>query len=385
MRTLTALIAALMLVHASCVGLAEAEVSVYIAPGSLTKEVSLALMQQLAQAMPQAAFACTDEGAGTLWQQVMGGDGPQLAVCTAQEAARFADEGLLLPLEMESSEAERVADAVLAACTREGEVVIAPLYASHRRMAVSREMIEELQLGTLLDARISPVWQPMQLYQVLEEAALSGGLAMELWPCGSGDGDALLAFVQALYGGLFALPGGCVAADNDATVMAVEWLCDLVDAGLIGMAASREAALQHFLDGETALFIDWTDEEARAFAASGEGKAKFVGMPYPSSLGMPVRDARVTGVVAFRTGDDERDAMLAEAAVRLAQGERTQRVLGERAIYEDDALWLACPGEGDGGSALRGLMGAAIDAALAGEICPEAAMRLVQAAYEGGR
>jgi len=100
---------------------------------------------------------------------------------------------------------------------------------------------------------------------------------------------------------------------------------------------------------------------------------------------MPVRDARVTGVVAFRTGDDERDAMLAEAAVRLAQGERTQRVLGERAIYEDDALWLACPGEGDGGSALRGLMGAAIDAALAGEICPEAAMRLVQAAYEGGR
>jgi len=156
-----------------------------------------------------------------------------------------------------------------------------------------------------------------------------------------------------------------------------------VDAEMIGMADSREEALQNFLDGKTALFIDWTDADAQAFASAGEGKAKFVSMPYPSSLGIPVRDAQITGVVAFRTGDSERDELLAEAAILLVQSERTQRVLGEQAIYEDDALWLACPGAG--GSALRGLMGAAIDAALAGEIRAEAAMRLVQAAYEGGR
>lgn len=383
MRTLTALIAALMLALVSCTAAADEETLVRIAPGSLKKGTALALAQLLEQAMPQAAFVCADEDEGTLWQQVLSGEGPQLAICTAQEAVRFASEGLILPLDMEDGEAERIADAVLDACTQAGEVVMAPLYASHRRMAVSKEMIEDMQLGALLDTRISPVWQPMQLYQVLEEATLSGGLAMELWPCGAGDGEALLAFVQALYGGVFALPGGCVEADNDAAVMAVEWLCDMVDAEMIGLADSREEALRHFLDGETALFIDWTDADAQAFASTGEDKAKFVSMPYPSSLGVPVRDAQVTGVVAFRTGDSERDALLAEAAILLAQGERAQRILGERAIYEDDALWLSCPGAG--GSALRGLMGAAIDAALAGEIRPEAAMRLVQAAYEGGR
>lgn len=382
MRIRTALAATLMLIHLTFAA-AETAVTVHVTPDSLTKDASLVLMQQLERALPQATFVCTDDGtAGTLWQQVLRGSAPQLAICTAQEAARFASEGLLLPLDLEDSEAERMDSAVLAACTKDGQLFMAPLLARHRRMAVNRQLLEELTLDTLLDARENPVWQPMQLYQVLEEASISGGCGMEIWPCGE-EADALLAFVQALYGGVFVQPGEGVAADNEAAVMAVEWLCEMVSGGLIGMAESREEALAHFLTGETVLFIDWTDADERAHAASKAGGAEMMGMPYPSSLGIPVRDMQVTGVVAFATGDAQLDALLVRAAGMLAQDERVGRVLGDRAIFRDDALWLASPGVSGGTDALRALEGAAIDAALTGEISPRAAMRLVQAVCGG--
>ena len=383
MRIRTALAATLMLIHLTFAA-AETAVTVHVTPDSLTKDASLVLMQQLERALPQAAFTCTDDAAaGTLWQQVLRGSAPQLAICTAQEAARFASEGLLLPLDLEESETERMDSAVLAACTRDGQLLMAPMLARHRRMAVNRQMLEEMALGSLLDVRENPVWQPIQLYQVLEEASISGGFGMEIWPCGGEDADALLAFVQALYGGVLVQPGEGVAADNEAAVMAVEWLCEMVSGGLIGMAESREEALAHFLAGETAVFIDWTDADERAHAASKEGGVELMGMPYPSSLGIPVRDMQVTGVVAFATGDAQMDALLVRAAVMLAQDEQVGRVLGDRALFRDDTLWLASPGVSGGTDALRALMGAAIDAALMGEISPRAAMRLVQAVCGG--
>lgn len=378
MRMMTALTMALMLALVCGMVAAEEAISVYIAPDSLTKEASLALVQRLAQAMP----AAVDDGDSTLWQRVMAGDAPQLAICTAQEAARYAGEGLLLPLDMEAEDAERIAEAVLSACTLDGELFIAPLYARHRRMAVNRRLMEKLQVAALMDERVFPVWQPMQLVQVMEEAALSGMYAFEVWPCGE-DGGALLALIQALYGGAFVTEEG-VQADNDAAVMALEWLCDAADAEMIGMVGSREEALRHFLDGETVLFIDWSDEDAQRYAASGEEKMTFVRMPYPSSLGLPVRDMQVTGIAAFRTGDVQRDAQLAKAAQLLARDDQVRRVLGERGIEADDAFWLASPGE-SGVSALRALTGAAVDAVLSGEMEAEAALRLAQAAYEGGR
>ena len=383
MRIRTALAATLMLIHLTFAA-AETAVTVHVTPDSLTKDASLVLMQQLERALPQAAFTCTDDAAaGTLWQQVLRGSAPQLAICTAQEAARFASEGLLLPLDLEESETERMDSAVLTACTKDGQLMMAPLLARHRRMAVNRQLLEELTLDTLLDARENPVWQPMQRYQVLAEASSSGGCGMEIWPCGGEDADALLAFVQALYGGVFVQPGEGVAADNAAAVMAVEWLCEMVSGGLIGMAESREEALAHFLRGETALFIDWTDADERAHAASKAGGAELMGMPYPSSLGIPVRDMQVTGVVAFATCDAQLDALLVRAAGVLAQDDQVGRVLGDRAIFRDDALWLASPGVSGGTDALRALEGAAIDAALTGEISPRAAMRLVQAVCGG--
>ena len=382
MKMLTALLA-LLLATMACAYAEETEIWVYAAPGKLTGQASLTLTQLLGQAVPQAKAAYIQEE-GTLFDSVLDGHGPHLAVCTAQEAKRLAEEGLLLPLELSQSEAERIAKTVLSACTYEGEVFMAPLYAKHRRMAVNRRMMESLQIAALMDTRAFPVWQPMQLYQVLEEASLAGGYAMEIWPCGGEDGDALIAFVQALYGGEFVTGGKNVKIDNDAAVMALEWICDMVEGDMIGVAKSREEALYHFLEGETALFIDWTDEDAQAFAASGEDKQKIVGMPYPSSTGIPVRDMQVTGIVALRTGDADTDAMLSEAAAALAADEKLARVLGERAIYKDDALWLSFPGAG-GASALRALTGAAIDAAVAGDMEAEAALRLAQEAYEGGR
>ena len=384
MKILAALMAALLLAGMACACANEMEISVYAAPGSLTKEASLMLAQALGQDIPQAHVTFA-QGEETLLERVLSGEGPHLAVCTAQEAKRLAGEGLLLPLELTQGEAERLAKAVLSACTYGGDVFMAPLYARHRRMAVNRQMMEALQIAALMDTRAFPVWQPMQLYQVLEEASLAGGYAMEIWPCGGEDGDALIAFVQALYGGEFMPGGGRVNIDNDAAVMALEWICDMVDGDLIRLVQSREEALRHFLEGETALFIDWTDADAQKYAAAGEGKRKFVSMPYPSSTGLPVRDMRVTGIVALRTGDAETEALLSETAAALAADEKLARVLGERAIDEDGALWLAFPGAGEGGSALRALTGAAIDAAIAGSMEAEAALRLAQAAYEGGR
>lgn len=384
MKILAALMAALVLTGLTFAYAENVEISVYAAPGSLTKEASLTLTQLLEQAVPQANVSFVQDE-GTLLHRVLGGEGPHLAVCSAQEAARLAGEGLLLPLELDQDEAQRIAKAVLSACTYEGDVFMAPLYAHHRRMAVNRQMMEALQIAALMDTRAFPVWQPMQLYQVLEEASLAGGYAMEIWPCHEGSGDAIMAFMQALYGGEVMPGGGNIRIDSKEAVAALEWLCEMAEADMIRMVKSREEALENFLEGETALFIDWTDEEARAFAESGEDQRKFAEMPYPSSMGIPVRDMRVTGIAAFRTGDEEKDALLGKAAAALAADEKLARVLGERAIYEDEALWLSFPGAGGGGSVLRALTGAAVDAAIAGEMEAGAALRLAQAACEGSR
>ena len=384
MKRWTVLIAALMLMVCCGTAAQGKGVLVYAAPGCLTDEAGRALEQLLSQAYGQVEFVILDDETQTLWQLVMNGDGPHLAICTAQEAARFAEDGLLLPLEIDAQEAERIAREVLSSCTYEDELFMAPLYARHRRMAVNRRKMEELQIAALMDEKVFPVWQPIQLYQVLEEAALSDIVAMEFWPCSEEDGDAPMAFLQALYGGVI-VQEGCVQVDQAAAETALEWICDMVDAGYIGMAPSREAALRRFLDGETVLFMDWTDEEARAYERLGNGETQFVSRPYPSSFGIPVRDMEVIGVAAFATGDEETDALTRNAAAFLSGDAQALRVLGERAVYSDGSIWLSFPGAGGGGSALRALMGEAVDAALAGKMTAQAALRFAQQAYEGTR
>lgn len=381
-RIFAALMIALMMSLAAGVLADGQEIAVYIAPGALEEGAAQAVLQLLEQAVPQADFARTDEAAGTLWDQILGGAQPQLAICGMQEIKRAAGEGLLLPLDLDAAAVERVEDHVLYACKTNGEMVMAPLLAQHRGMAVNRRRMEELEIAALTDTRAFPVWQVMQLYQVLEEAVLADSCGMEIWPAAGEDGDALLAFMQALYGGEFTRPGEGIMPDLHASVLALEWLCEMVDSGWIGVAKSREEALKHFVDGETALFIDWTDAEAKRYASGAEGKAAYVSMPYPSSLGIPVRDAQVTGIAALNTGDEALNALLAEAVSAVLRDERLERVLGGRAIFRDDALWLSFPGMGAGGGALRGMLGKAVDAAIAGEIAPEAAMRLVREAAE---
>lgn len=383
MRRWTALFAALMLTAFCGAAAQERAIEVYAAPGCLSREKEIALIQLLAQAYGQAALTRPDDETQSLWQRVMEDDSPHLAICTAQEARRLAKEGLLQPLEADAQEAERIAAAVISACSDEGGLFMAPLYARHRQMAVNQRKMEELQIAALMDEKVFPVWQPMQLYQVLEEAALSGGLAMELWPCSGEDGDAVLAFMQALYGGVIVSESG-VAADNEEAVLALEWMRELIEAGYIGMAESRADALKRFMAGQTALFIDWTDEETRRFSHTGEGKEWLERRAYPSSTGLPVRDMQVVGVAALKTGEGQPDALFRQAAVFLAQDEQAKRILGERGIDGDGALWLSFPGAGGGGSALRALMGEAVDAALTGKMSAQAALQLVQEGYEGG-
>lgn len=379
-RFFAALTLALMMELAALAALADGEVSLYVEPGCMDREAGIALAQMLERELPDGLSVNIREDAGSLWDQVMRGAPPQLAIGTVQEISRCAEEGLLLPLELGATAVERVEKTVLQACRAEGEMIMAPLLARHRSVAVNRRRMEELEIAALTDTRAFPVWQVMQLYQVLEEAALAGGYAMEIWPAAGEDGDALLTFLQAMYGGMFAGPGEGMMTDIHASAAALEWLCEMVDSDWIRVAGNREEALRHFLDGETVLFIDWTDEEAKRYASGAERKAAYMSMPYPSNLGVPVRDAHVTGIAAFATGDEELDALLAEAVNTVMQDERLDRVLGGRAIYRDEALWLSFPGLGAGGGVLRGLLGTAVDAAVTGEISPEAAMCLVREA-----
>ena len=200
-RIFAALMIALMMSLAAGVLADGQEIAVYIAPGALEEGAAQAVLQLLEQAVPQADFARTDEAAGTLWDQILGGAQPQLAICGMQEIKRAAGEGLLLPLDFREVAVERVEEAVLQACRADGELVMAPLLAQHRSMAVNRRRMEELEIAALTDTRAFPVWQVMQLYQVLEEAVLADSCGMEIWPAAGEDGDALLAFMQSMYGG----------------------------------------------------------------------------------------------------------------------------------------------------------------------------------------
>lgn len=380
-RMCAALLAALMLALGVCGALAQTEITVYVSQGALERDTARQLLQLMRRAIPEAAFTAVyeEEAQRTLRELVLEDRAPQLAICPAQEALVWAKEGLLLPLDGGTGEARRMARAVRAACAWDANAYVAPLRARHRQVAVNRKLLDEFELHHLLDARAYPVWQPMQMYQVLEEAAIAGGQAMEIWPVASEDSAAILALVQAMYHGLFlAEDGKTWQADGGAAVSGVEWLQAMVDCELIGVAKSRQDALDRFLEGETALFIDWTEEEDAWLRAQGEDAMEIVTVPYPSSSGVPVRSFDVIGAAVFASGDEQADALAAEAASFLAGNTQAQLVLGERAIFDDGATWLHSLSAHEQGPAMRSALCTALDSVLLRGENAEAAMEAVQ-------
>lgn len=90
---------------------------------------------------------------------------------------------------------------------------------------------------------------------------------------------------------------------------ALEWLQDRVKGGLIARAESRDEALTHFLNGETAIFMDWQSAYSRLYARELEKNGvEIVEMPYPSSTGFVIRSFELTGAcVAAGTDNDKRE------------------------------------------------------------------------------
>jgi len=316
----------------------------------------------------------------TLRELVIAGNTPDLAICSPAAARPWAKEGMLLPLSTRIPDQKRMQRQVLDMCVYGEELFMAPLIARHRQMAVNRTVFEALGMGYMLDRQTYPVWYPAQFYQILEEFMIRDRVAVDVWHAGMEDSAALEALTQAIFGGgLLSEDGRCCRAGAADMIAGVQWLADLMRDGMMGLQPSRSEALERFLTGETAIWIDWTKETEKAAAMRGR-ETDIVTMPYPSATGLPVRSFELTGVCAFLSGDSARDATLRRACELLSTA--AEDVLGARGIWQDGALWPASLSANDTGATLRSLFCEALERVMIhGEAAAEALSR-VQAAMD---
>lgn len=355
-------------------------IEVYAAEGALADGQAEGMVRLLSQAFPEAEWTIAP-GEESLRQRVMAGRAPGLAVCAPGEAMPWAREGMLLPLDGRISSAVRIQKEALEPGVFEEKLFAAPLVARHRRMAVNADRIEEMQMRHLLDGAAYPVWLPQQLEQVLEECRLSGMAGMEVWPAEEGEADAMAALVQAFYGGAWMTEDGEIRADDPAACLGAQWLYEMVESGAIARAENREAALEHFLDGKTAMFIDWTDEDEKLRRKMPDGVVRRLAMmPYPSAEGVPVRSFELTGVSAFRAEDEAENALLLKAVSFLHEDGAAQLLFGSRGIWRDGTIWLRYLKADDRGATLARLTREAMRAVIEEGVDACAAFEAAQAA-----
>jgi len=316
----------------------------------------------------------------TLRELVLAGAAPDLAICLPAESMFWAKEGLLLALQTHIGSQQRMQRQVLAQCVYDEQLYMAPLIASHRQMAVNERRMDEMGLGYMLDSQTYPVWYPAQFYQILEEFLLHDTVALDVWPADRENSAPLEALMQAIYGGLMISEDGReYQADSPALCAGVQWLADAVDDGMIGCCETREAALERFLGGETAIFIDW-NKELETQLKKADALQEISVRPYPSALGLPVRSFELVGVCAFSSGDTTRDTKLIQACAGLH--ESAEDVFGSRGIWQDGAVWLPGLEAAEGGATLRSLFGAAVQDVMAGKARADAALMRVQATMD---
>ena len=344
-----ALLTALMLAGLWASGaVAQETMELYVQEGALAQGKARQVLSLLGEAMPDAAWVL-QEGGASLHERVMQGKAPDLAICAPREARPWAREGLLVPLQTVIGSQTRMQRQVLDLCVEDEALFMAPLIARHRQMAVNRRHLEALHLGYMLSEQTYPVWYPTQFYQILEEFLLQDQIAVDVWRADPDTSAALEAMTQAIFGGtLLSEDGKNCEADSLDMLAGVRWLCDAVDDGMIGYCETREDALERFVSGQTAIFIDWMEGQAPDI-----GDADIVTVPYPAALGIPVRSFELTGVCAFESGDARRDALALKACVILH--EQAQELLGARGIWQDGAFWPASLDRDDRTATLRSL------------------------------
>ena len=365
----------LMLMLPLASGAAQEGMRLYVQEGCIEK----AQVRRLLDLLDDDGTPWTLMGEGqALRSLVLAGDAPDLAICTPESARPWAKEGLLLPLHMLVGSQTRMQRQVLRLCVQGEEMFIAPLIAHHRQMAVNRTLFEERGVGYMLDAKTYPVWYPAQFHQILEEFLMTDEMALDIWHAEADTSAALETLAQALFGGeLLGEDGITCCADSLDLCAGVCYLRDAVDDEMIGYCETREDALERFLDGQTALFVDWTDRNA------APAQMDLVTVPYPSAMGLPVRSFDLAGVCAFASGDAAKDALLKKACMRLDG--HAQEIFGPRGIWQDGALWTESLDGSDYAATLRSLFAGALNSVLEAGETVEAALGRVQAAMDALR
>lgn len=333
----------------------EVVMQVYIAPGAMEDAQAERLIALLRGEFPQGKWSrVTQEDLGTL---VLSDLVPQIAIASPAEVMPWAQEGLLLPLDGAAKDVRRMQQQVVEPCVQGERLMMIPLAARQRQMAVNIRLIEQAQFAYLLDERMHPVWMPSELYQAMEGCWMDDRLPLEIWLPTPADSLALEALVQALYGGFFLTQEGEICrADDDALISGLQWLADMAQSGMIGIAKDRSTALNRFLSGETAIFIDWSAQEAERYAQRiADRNLHLASLPYPSATGLPVHAFELTAAAVFDSGDARSNALAVQAASFLSGDAQAQQLLGDRSIWQDDALWLTCLDADARGATLRSL------------------------------
>ena len=361
---------------------AQEAVSVYVSEDVPVQTEGLAKL--LGGAFPQAEFQVIRAQEGGLRELVISDCAPQLALCSPGEAAPWAREGLTLPLQSRIDDQQEIARPILSVCVQDENLFMAPLAAHHRQMAVNVKLLEKRGLGYMLDEIAHPVWYPTEFQQILEEFAIAGAPAMDVWRMTPAQSAAMEAMMQAIYVSSVLEEDGETCAVQSAAFMAgMRWLRDLVEGEIIGYCEDRQQALERFLAEETAIFIDWTQQLQQKYA--WELKKRGVEIetrPYPSSGGLPVRSYALTGVSVFDSGDARRNALALQAAAFLYESEAARELLGGGTILADESTWLWDLTANSRGATLRSLLCSAVCQVLEEGYDAEQACAMVQAGMD---
>lgn len=383
-RVLTVLLLLMCAVTMSAA--AQPQMDVYVAADTLNQEAAEQLMELTRSEFPQAEWSCemqTNTGR-SLRELILADDVPEIVICAPRDACVWAKEGLFEGLDACVGDMEAVNSQVISACTEDGRLYMAPLTATQRQIAVNRRLLERRHFDYLTSVTEHPVWYPMEFDQLLEDFALEKTPAVEIWEPRPEDCAALEALIQAIYGGTMLTEDGRHSQIEHVNVRAgLEWLRDRVRNGMIAQAESRQDALEHFLSGKTALFIDWTQADAQRNARRlRENGIELVTVPYPTATGLTIRSFELTGACIPVGLETQAHAMAAKAVAFWRTDERAQGVLDGGSIRQDDAVWLPLQDTSEVGTTLRRLMCGIIKDVLEGKNTPADALRLAQAALD---
>lgn len=365
---------------------AQTTMNVFFTERAMERGQSRMLMELTRREFPQAEWQSemqADTGR-SLRELILADDLPEIVICAPGEAYGWAKEGVFEALDACAGDMAAVNSQVVSACTEDGRLYMAPLTATQRQIAVNRRMLERRRLGYLTSVVDHPVWYPMEFDQLLEEFELAKAPAVEIWKPSPENCAALEALIQAIYGGTMLTEDGRHSQIEHVNVRAgLEWLCERVKSGMIVQVESRQEALDHFLSGKTALFIDWTQEdEQRCARQLRENGIELMTMPYPTATGFTIRSFELTGACIPVGLEGEAHAMAEKAVAFWRTDERAQSVLDGGSIAQDDAVWLPLQDTSEVGTTLRRMMCGIVQEVLAGRNSPAEALRLAQAALD---